>query len=99
MPSINPERLLGDLYELRKIGVYKTGVHRPTLSPEDIESRQWLAERMQRAGLEPVIDGIANVIGFSRAGGRKMLAGSHVETRSEEHTSEIQSHSFISYAV
>jgi beta-ureidopropionase / N-carbamoyl-L-amino-acid hydrolase len=81
MPSINPDRLLGDLYELRKIGAYKTGVHRPTLSPEDIESRQWLAERMERAGLEPLIDGIANVIGVSRAGGRKMLAGSHVETQ------------------
>src|ERR1043166_9356582 len=81
MPSINPDRVLGDLYELRRIGAYKTGVHRPTLSPEDVRSRQWLAERMARAGLEPVIDGIANVIGFSRARGRKMLAGSHVETQ------------------
>jgi N-carbamoyl-L-amino-acid hydrolase len=81
MPSINPERLLGDLYELRKIGAYKTGVHRPTLSPEDIQSRQWLAERMERAGLDPVIDGIANVVGLSRASGRKMLAGSHIETQ------------------
>jgi beta-ureidopropionase / N-carbamoyl-L-amino-acid hydrolase len=81
MPSINPDRLLGDLYELRKIGAYKTGVHRPTLSPEDVQSRQWLAERMERAGLDPVIDGIANVLGFSRARGRKMLAGSHVETQ------------------
>ena len=81
MPSINPDRLLGDLYELRKIGAYKTGVHRPTLSPEDVESRQWLVERMARAGLEPVIDGIANVVGFSRAPGRKMLAGSHIETQ------------------
>jgi beta-ureidopropionase / N-carbamoyl-L-amino-acid hydrolase len=81
MPSINPERLLGDLYELRKIGAYKTGVHRPTLSSEDVQSRQWLVERMERAGLEPVIDGIANVVGFSRASGRKMLAGSHIETQ------------------
>jgi len=81
MPSIKPDRLLGDLYELRKIGAYKTGVHRPTLSREDIESRQWLVERMTRAGLEPVIDGIANVLGFSRAPGRKMLAGSHIETQ------------------
>ena len=39
MPSIDPQRLLGDLYELRKIGTYKTGVHRPTFSPEDIASR------------------------------------------------------------
>jgi hypothetical protein len=81
MPSINPERLLGDLYELRKIGAYKTGVHRPTLSAEDVQSRTWLVERMERAGLEPVIDGIANVVGFSRASGRKMLAGSHIETQ------------------
>ena len=81
MPSINPDRLLGDLYELRKIGTYKTGVHRPTLSPEDVKSRQWLAERIERAGLDPVIDGIANVFGFSRAPGRKMLAGSHIETQ------------------
>ena len=34
MPAINPERLLGDLYKLRTFGTYKTGVHRPTLSPE-----------------------------------------------------------------
>ena len=81
MPSINPERLLGDLYELRKIGAYKTGVHRPTLSPDDVLSRQWLADRMERAGLDPVIDGIANVLGLSRASGRKMLAGSHIETQ------------------
>ena len=81
MPSINPDRLLGDLYELRKFGAYKTGVHRPTLSPEDVASRQWLAERMGRAGLDPVIDGIGNVLGFSRAAGRKMLAGSHIETQ------------------
>ena len=33
VPAINPERLLGDLYALRGIGTYKTGVHRPTFSP------------------------------------------------------------------
>jgi N-carbamoyl-L-amino-acid hydrolase len=81
MPSINPDRLLGDLYELRKIGAYKTGVHRPTLSPEDVASRQWLAERIGQAGLEATIDGIGNVLGFSRAAGRKVLAGSHIETQ------------------
>ncbi len=81
MPSIDPDRVLGDLYELRKIGAYKTGVHRPTFSPEDIASRRWLAERMERAGLDAHIDGIGNVLGFSGAPGRKMLAGSHVETQ------------------
>src|SRR5437764_4344581 len=81
MPSINPDRVLGDLYELRKIGAYKTGVHRPTLSPDDIASRQWLADRMAQAGLDAKIDGIGNVIGFTRSTGRKMLAGSHIETQ------------------
>ena len=81
MPAINPERLLGDLYALRGIGMYKTGVHRPTFSPEDIVARQWLADRMTEAGLDAQIDGIGNVVGFSRARGRKILAGSHIESQ------------------
>ena len=48
MPEINADRLLGDLYALRKIGEYKTGVHRPSLSPEDIQSRHWLAGKLDR---------------------------------------------------
>jgi N-carbamoyl-L-amino-acid hydrolase len=81
VPAINPERLLGDLYALRGIGTYKTGVHRPTFSPEDIIARQWLAGRMTEAGLDAQIDGIGNVVGFSRARGRKILAGSHIESQ------------------
>ena len=81
MPAINPNRLLGDLYKLRTFGTYKTGVHRPTFSPEDVASRQWLTERMTEAGLDAQIDGIGNVIGFSRARGRKILAGSHIESQ------------------
>ena len=65
MPAINPERLLGDLYTLRNIGTYKTGVHRPTLSPDDVASRQWLVDRMTEAGLDARIDGIGNVFGKS----------------------------------
>jgi N-carbamoyl-L-amino-acid hydrolase len=78
---IDGARLLRDLYELRKIGEYKTGVHRPTYSPEDVQSRHWLAQRMTEAGLEPEIDGIGNVIGRARGDGRKLLLGSHVETQ------------------
>ena len=81
MPTINPERLLGDLYALRGIGTYKTGVHRPTFSPDDVIARQWLVERMTEAELDAQIDGIGNVIGFSRAPGRKILAGSHIESQ------------------
>jgi N-carbamoyl-L-amino-acid hydrolase len=81
VPVINPECLLGDLYALRKIGTYKTGVHRPTLSLDDVISRQWLVERMTEAGLDAQIDGIANVFGRSRAPARIILAGSHIESQ------------------
>jgi N-carbamoyl-L-amino-acid hydrolase len=83
MPSINPDRVLGDLHKLRAIGTYKTGVHRPTLSPDDVAARQWLVERMADADLEPTIDGIGNVLGKSPVSGRKMLAGSHIESQNE----------------
>lgn len=83
VPFINPGRVLGDLYALRQIGAYKTGVHRPTFSPEDVASRQWLVERMTEAGLDAQIDGIGNVLGSSRAPRRKMLSGSHLETQNQ----------------
>jgi N-carbamoyl-L-amino-acid hydrolase len=83
VPTINSERLLGDLYALRNIGTYKTGVHRPTLSPDDVVSRQWLVDRMTEAGLDAQIDGIANVFGRSRARRRIALAGSHIESQNQ----------------
>ena len=79
--SIDGDRLLGDLRTLAKIGPYKTGVHRPTYSPEDVESRHWLAAHMTNAGLDPEIDGIGNVIGRARGEGPHLLLGSHVETQ------------------
>jgi beta-ureidopropionase / N-carbamoyl-L-amino-acid hydrolase len=79
--TIDGARLLNDLRALAKIGAYKTGVHRPTFSPEDVESRHWLAARMTEAGLEPEIDGIGNVIGRARGTGPQLLLGSHVETQ------------------
>ena len=79
--SIDGDRLLHDLRALARIGAYKTGVHRPTYSPEDVELRHWLAARMTEAGLDPEIDGIGNVIGRTRGGGAHLLLGSHVETQ------------------
>src|SRR5438876_3405917 len=81
MPAIKPDRLLGDLYQLRSFGTYKTGVHRPTFSPEDIASRQWFAEQCTAAGLETTIDGIGNILGKSKASGAKALSGSHLESQ------------------
>jgi len=81
MPSIDGNRLLRDLYAAREIGKYKTGVHRPTFSPQDVEARHWLTDRLTEAGLDASIDGIGNVYGRDSAPGRKLLTGSHLETQ------------------
>ena len=82
-PPPDTERFLRDLNELRQIGAFKTGVHRPTYTPQDMESRRWLMERMREVGLEPTIDGVGNVFGRSSAPGPKLLVGSHIESQNE----------------
>jgi N-carbamoyl-L-amino-acid hydrolase len=81
MPEIDGTRLLRDLYAIREIGKYKTGVHRPTFSPQDVEARHWLAARLTEARLDTAIDGIGNVYGRDPTPGRKLLTGSHLETQ------------------
>lgn len=81
MPKINGERLLADLRRIADFGRYETGVHRPHLSPQDVESRHWLAGRMKEAGLEPVIDGVGTVLGRSPKTGPRILIGSHSDTQ------------------
>jgi N-carbamoyl-L-amino-acid hydrolase len=85
MPSIHPDtdRFLADLDALRRIGAYRTGVHRPTYSKEDMQSRQWLMQSMQEAGLTPEMDGVGNVLGRHPAKGPKLLAGSHIESQNQ----------------
>ena len=77
------EHFLHDLNALRHIGAFKTGVHRPTFSPEDMESRRWLMARMEEAGLEPTMDGVGNVLGRHPGAGPKLLVGSHIESQNE----------------
>jgi len=81
MPKIDGQRVVADLKRLAEFGRYKTGVHRPTYSPVDVESRHWLAHKFQEAGLETVIDGIGNVIGRNPNAERRLLVGSHSETQ------------------
>jgi N-carbamoyl-L-amino-acid hydrolase len=81
MATANPERVLQDLNELRGIGRFKSGVHRPTLSPEDMEARKWLARKLADIGHEASIDGIANVFGRAPCTGPVVLAGSHLESQ------------------
>jgi beta-ureidopropionase / N-carbamoyl-L-amino-acid hydrolase len=81
MPTIDAGRTIADLRRLATFGAYKTGVHRPTYSPQDVAARHWIAERMREAGLSAVIDGIGNVIGRSAADGPRLLIGSHSESQ------------------
>ena len=77
------ECFLADLDALRRIGAFRAGVHRPTYSPEDMESRRWLMARMAEVGLTPEMDGIGNVLGRHPGPGPKLLAGSHIESQNE----------------
>lgn len=79
--DIKPERLLADLRQLATFGAYRTGVHRPTFSPQDMAARAWIMKRMADAGLEPEIDGIGNVLGRAPAASRRLLVGSHSDSQ------------------
>ena len=81
--ALDTERFLADLDALRRIGAFRTGVHRPTYSPQDMEARHWLMAQMAEAGLTPEMDGIGNVLGRHPGPGPHLLSGSHIETQNE----------------
>lgn len=83
MASIDTQRFLADLNELRRIGQFRTGVHRPTYSPQDMEARRWLMAKLEACGLEASIDGIGNVYGRHKGPGPHLLVGSHIESQNE----------------
>jgi len=83
MAQVDTDRFIKDLNDLRKIGEFKTGVHRPTFSDVDMQSRHWLMDRMKECGLEPTIDGIGNVFGKHPGPGPHLLVGSHIESQNE----------------
>jgi N-carbamoyl-L-amino-acid hydrolase len=81
MRKIDGQRVVADLKRLAEFGRYKTGVHRPTYSSVDVESRGWLADKLRETRLDTVIDGIGNVIGRNPRVHRRLLVGSHSETQ------------------
>jgi len=81
MPTIDPDRLMADLQELRSIGAVENGVVRPALSDKDMEARRWLAAKFEAAGLSASIDGVGNVYGRSAKPGPALLIGSHSDTQ------------------
>lgn len=83
MPRINPNRLISDLRHLASFGAYKSGVHRPTFSSQDMASRRWIADQYTVAGLEASIDGVGNVFGRASGSGPRLLVGSHSESQNQ----------------
>lgn len=81
MPTANADRVVANLRQLAELGKFKTGVHRPSLTPQHVQSLNWLKGELEALGHRTVIDGIGNVFGFSQAKGRKLLAGSHLESQ------------------
>ncbi len=81
--SIDTARFLQDLDTLRQFGAFRTGVHRPTFSRDDMDSRRWLVREMAAVGLDASIDGIGNVFGRHKGSGPHLLVGSHLETQNQ----------------
>lgn len=83
MLPVDTVAFLQDLHELRRIGAFRTGVHRPTYSPDDMVARRWLIAKLTECRLEASIDGIGNVYGRHRGEGPHLLVGSHIESQNE----------------
>lgn len=83
MVEIRGERVLADLRSLRAQAPFKSGVHRPTLSPAHTASLEWLIGELRAIGHDAALDGIGNVISNSGADGRRLLAGSHLESQNQ----------------
>ncbi|MBV0913737.1 hydantoinase/carbamoylase family amidase [Anianabacter salinae] len=83
MLPVQPDRFLADLHALRGFGASGVGkgVIRPAFSDADIAARDWLAGRMEAAGLSPVFDPVGNLFGL--AGGKSLLMGSHSDSQPE----------------
>lgn len=81
--NINPTRLLADLHHLRTFGAHGNGVIRPAFSKADVDSRRWLADRMNEAGLEAVFDPAGNLFGLPPGEEQSILLGSHSDTQPE----------------
>ncbi|MBO0756724.1 MAG: hydantoinase/carbamoylase family amidase [Bradyrhizobiaceae bacterium] len=80
MTQIDPDRLLSTLESLRHFGREGTGVHRPALTPEDLQARQWLRTRLADIGYHASIDRFGTVLGRAPGDAPTILIGSHTDT-------------------
>ena len=78
---INPDRLKNDITELSQIGRDKNGgISRPSFSKPDLETRDWLKNRIEDAGLIVRQDGAGNIFGRIEGEGKTVMAGSHLDS-------------------
>jgi beta-ureidopropionase / N-carbamoyl-L-amino-acid hydrolase len=80
MTQIDPNRLLSTLETLRQFGREGTGVHRPALTPQDLEARLWLRTRLADIGYRASIDRFGTVLGHAPGNAPTILIGSHTDT-------------------
>jgi len=80
MTQIDPDRLLSTLETLRNFGREGTGVHRPALTPADLEARLWLRAQLARIGYDARIDRFGTVLGRAPGDAPVILIGSHTDT-------------------
>jgi N-carbamoyl-L-amino-acid hydrolase len=80
MTQINADRLLSTLETLRSFGRHGTGVHRPALTPADLEARLWLRAQLSGIGYDTSIDRFGTVWGRARGDAAVILIGSHTDT-------------------
>ncbi|MBE9637404.1 hydantoinase/carbamoylase family amidase [Salipiger mangrovisoli] len=80
---IDPERFLADLHRLRGFGASGVGkgVCRPAFSEADMAARDWLAGRMEEAGLRTHFDPLGSLFGLVE--GPSLLIGSHSDSQVE----------------
>jgi hydantoinase/carbamoylase family amidase len=83
-PTVDPERLLARLNELRALGATERGgVTRLAFSALDVEARTLVARWMAEAGLVPEVDAAANLVGRRAGSGPAagcLSTGSHLDT-------------------
>ncbi len=82
--QVNFDRLRDEILALAEIGRddQAGGLYRMAFTPADMEGRRWLADRIEKAGLEAITDGAANL--GTRYGGEPnepvVMVGSHIDT-------------------
>lgn len=82
-PEINLSRVRDDLQQLASIGASaNSGVNRPSFSQADMDARRWLMQRMQQAGLDAQMDGVANISGRWKTDrtAPALIIGSHLDS-------------------